>query len=65
MDTIEWTVEIETEGGWIDYLIIPLPKNEKLTDEIVQEWFELYSNDEAGENLKGDKLENYTVIRKD
>lgn len=65
MKEIEYTVQIETKNKFLDALIICLPEDEKLTDEIVLEQFDLYKNDEAGELLKDDELESYTIIRKD
>ena len=65
MKEIEYTVQIETKNKFLDALIICLPEDEELTDEIVLEQFDLYKNDEAGELLKDDELESYTIIRKD
>ena len=65
MNYIQYTVEIETKNGYLDYLIISLPTKEKLTEEIIKEEFNLYKNDEAGEHLKNDKLVSYVLIRKD
>lgn len=61
---IEYTVAIETEHC-TDWLNITLPKGKKLTDEVVRDEFERYSQDEAGEFLHGEKLTDWTLIRKD
>ena len=65
MNEIEYTIAIETKNGCLDYLIINLPENEELTDEIVLEQFDLYKNDEAGEHLKDDELTAWGLVRKD
>lgn len=63
--TIEYTIQITTKSGMIDYLIMDLAENKELTDDAVLEFFDLYKNDEAGQALKNEELENYIIIRKD
>lgn len=60
---IEYTVAIETEQ-YTDWLVITLPKGEKLTDEVVRDEFERYSQDEAGEHMHGEELTDWILIRK-
>lgn len=63
--TIEYTTQIITKSGMVDYLIMDLAENKKLTDDVVLEFFDLYKNAEAGQALKNEELENYTIIRKE
>lgn len=65
MKEIEYTIQIMTKGGFLDALIITLPEDEELTNEIVEEQFDLYKNDESGKLLKDDELESYLIVRKD
>ncbi len=58
----QYTVEIHTTKG-IDYLI--LDQETKPTRGDVEALFELYKNDEAGENLKGAKLLSWQIISED
>ena len=50
----QYTWELETTKG-LDYLVL-------YGDENVEEMFELYKNDEAGEHLKNAKLISYRRI---
>ena len=50
----QYTWELETTEG-LDYLVL-------YGDENVEEMFELYKNDEAGEHLKNAKLISYRRI---
>lgn len=61
---IEYTVAVETEH-YTDWLVVTLPKGEKLTDEVVRDEFERYSQDEAGEFMHGEKLTDWVPIRND
>lgn len=65
MKETEYTVGITTKGGFLDALIITLPEDEELTDEIIEEQFDLYKNDEAGELLKDDELDSWDIVRED
>lgn len=50
----QYTWELVTDKG-LDYLVL-------LGDEDVEEMFDLYKNDEAGEHLKNAKLLSYKLI---
>ena len=61
----EYTIQITTKSGMVDYLIMDLHEGQYPTDEMVLELFDLYKNDEAGKALKNEELESYSIIRKD
>ena len=52
------TVLITTDKGTFDYLVV----DEEVTDEVVQDLYDRYVNDEAGKELKGEKLVSWEQI---